>query len=305
MSLSPELRQRIDSILRENRVVLFMKGNRAQPQCGFSGKAVQILDDLLPEYATVNVFADPEIREGIKLYSNWPTLPQLYVNGEFIGGSDIIREMSQDGELEKVLGIDRASMTPPKIELSASAVQTIREAMAKTPNASLLLHISPSFEHSLGFAPDVSGKIETQSQGISIFLDFISAQRADGLFIDFVDTPQGKSLTVKNPNQPKSGQALNCDALKAKLDAKEDLLIYDVRSPENRAQGYIEGSILVDQDVAESIECLPKTSTLVFYCQDGSRSQAASEHFRALGFTKAFFLDGGLDAWVQHFSSAH
>ena len=84
-------------------VVLFMKGTRQFPQCGFSSQVVQILDYLGLEYAEVNVLEDLGIREGIKSYTNWPTIPQLYVKGEFVGGCDIIREMFQDGELEELL----------------------------------------------------------------------------------------------------------------------------------------------------------------------------------------------------------
>ena len=99
-----DVHQRIDDLVKHHRVVLFMKGNAQFPMCGFSGRAVQILkacgvDDL----TTVNVLEDDEIRQGIKAYSNWPTIPQLYVNGEFVGGSDIMMEMYQAGELQQAL----------------------------------------------------------------------------------------------------------------------------------------------------------------------------------------------------------
>jgi monothiol glutaredoxin len=93
----------IDAAVKGNDVVLFMKGTPQFPQCGFSGQVVQILDHLGVEYGAVNVLADPEIRQGIKDYSNWPTIPQLYVKGEFVGGCDIIREMFQAGELQEHL----------------------------------------------------------------------------------------------------------------------------------------------------------------------------------------------------------
>jgi monothiol glutaredoxin len=83
-----------------------MKGNRRMPQCGFSATVVQILDHLIPEYTTVDVLQDPEVREGIKAYTQWPTIPQLYVKGEFVGGCDIVREMFQTGELQKTLGVE-------------------------------------------------------------------------------------------------------------------------------------------------------------------------------------------------------
>ncbi len=93
----------IDNEVKSNDVVLFMKGTPAFPQCGFSGQVVQILDYLGVDYKGVNVLESTEIRQGIKEYSNWPTIPQLYVKGEFIGGCDIIREMFQAGELQNAL----------------------------------------------------------------------------------------------------------------------------------------------------------------------------------------------------------
>ena len=103
MSLDENVRQEISELITSNEVVLFMKGNRRQPQCGFSATVVGILDALLPEYATVDVLSAPHIREGIKVFSSWPTIPQLYVKGEFVGGCDIIREMFQAGELQGML----------------------------------------------------------------------------------------------------------------------------------------------------------------------------------------------------------
>ncbi|BCH54181.1 Grx4 family monothiol glutaredoxin [Agrobacterium vitis] len=93
----------IDNAVKSNDVVLFMKGTPQFPQCGFSGQVVQMLDYLGIDYKGINVLADQEIREGIKSYSNWPTIPQLYVKGEFIGGCDIVREMFQAGELQSHL----------------------------------------------------------------------------------------------------------------------------------------------------------------------------------------------------------
>jgi monothiol glutaredoxin len=101
--MNDSTRARIDGLVKGSTVLLFMKGNRQRPQCGFSAQVVQILDTLLPEYRTVDVLADPEIREGIKEYSAWPTIPQLYVAGEFQGGCDIITEMYQSGELQQKL----------------------------------------------------------------------------------------------------------------------------------------------------------------------------------------------------------
>jgi monothiol glutaredoxin len=99
-----DVQQRIDSIVKGGRVVLFMKGTAQFPQCGFSGRAIQVLKAAgATEIQTVNVLEDDEIRQGIKEYANWPTIPQLYVDGEFVGGSDIMMEMYQSGELQQML----------------------------------------------------------------------------------------------------------------------------------------------------------------------------------------------------------
>ncbi len=100
-----DVQQRIDDLVKTNRVVLFMKGTAQFPQCGFSGRAVQILKACgVSDLTTVNVLEDQAVRQGIKEYANWPTIPQLYVNGEFVGGSDIMMEMYEAGELQQVLG---------------------------------------------------------------------------------------------------------------------------------------------------------------------------------------------------------
>ena len=97
---------RIAEIVKANEIVLFMKGTALFPQCGFSSRAIAILDRLGAKYETVDVLQDPEIRTGIKDYSDWPTIPQLYVKGEFVGGSDIMMEMFESGELQQLVGAD-------------------------------------------------------------------------------------------------------------------------------------------------------------------------------------------------------
>jgi monothiol glutaredoxin len=101
--MTDDARSRIDSTVKGNDVVLFMKGTPLFPQCGFSSRAVAILEHLGVEYASVDVLQDQAVRQGIKEYSDWPTIPQLYVKGEFIGGSDIMMEMYENGELSQLL----------------------------------------------------------------------------------------------------------------------------------------------------------------------------------------------------------
>ena len=98
-----DVTERIQSTINGNKIVLFMKGNRSFPQCGFSAATVEIFEALGAPFETVDVLADNEIREGIKRYSNWPTIPQVYINGKFVGGCDIVRELYESGELEPMV----------------------------------------------------------------------------------------------------------------------------------------------------------------------------------------------------------
>jgi monothiol glutaredoxin len=99
----------IDSLIKDNKIMVFMKGNKMMPQCGFSNQVVQILNILGVPYETVDVLADAEIRQGVKEYSNWPTIPQVYINGEFIGGCDVLTELYQKGELQQMVEVALAS----------------------------------------------------------------------------------------------------------------------------------------------------------------------------------------------------
>lgn len=101
--MDPELKQKIQGMIESQRVVLFMKGNKLFPQCGFSARVVQILKETGTDFKDVNVLTDPAVREGIKQYSDWPTIPQLYVAGQFIGGCDIVSELFEKGELQTLL----------------------------------------------------------------------------------------------------------------------------------------------------------------------------------------------------------
>ena len=107
--MTPEVKDKIEKLVNENKIMVFMKGSKLMPQCGFSNNVVQILNTLGVPYETVDILADPEIRQGIKEYSNWPTIPQIYLNGEFVGGSDIAIELYQSGELQQMVEVALAS----------------------------------------------------------------------------------------------------------------------------------------------------------------------------------------------------
>jgi monothiol glutaredoxin len=107
--MTPETKKQIDQMLKDNKIFVFMKGNKLMPQCGFSNNVVQILNSLGVPFETCDILSDPEIRQSIKEYSNWPTIPQVYINGEFVGGSDIMIELYQSGELQQIVEVALAS----------------------------------------------------------------------------------------------------------------------------------------------------------------------------------------------------
>lgn len=107
--MTPETKARIDRLVDENKIMVFMKGSKLMPQCGFSNNVVQILNTLGVPYETLDILADPEIRQGIKEYSSWPTIPQIYIDGEFVGGSDLAIELYQSGELQQMVEVALAS----------------------------------------------------------------------------------------------------------------------------------------------------------------------------------------------------
>ncbi|AOA73544.1 monothiol glutaredoxin [Stenotrophomonas rhizophila] len=297
MSLDPALRSRIESILTANRVVLFMKGQPTMPQCGFSAKAVGALQDLGVEFAHVNVLADPEIREGIKAYGDWPTIPQLYIDSELVGGSDIILQMASSGELSSVLGLAAPDRTPPRITVTPAAVEMLRGALADAPGASLQLGIDASFQPNFQLAPHDDNAIAAESNGLRVQFDLASARRAEGITIDWVDDIRGKGLAIDNPNAPKAVQEL------AVRDADDQrragtLTVVDVRPADERAIASIGGDFKTfDGNNRAELEALPKDTPLAFLCHHGGRSAQAAEQFRALGFSKVYNITGGIDAW--------
>jgi monothiol glutaredoxin len=299
MPLSDSLRNQLSEMIASDRVVLFMKGSRGMPQCGFSATVVSILDDLVPAYKTVDVLADPSVRDGIKELSNWPTIPQLYIGGQFVGGCDIVKELYASGELQKILGVSEAEAPAPSITVSAAAASALREAGKSADDGEALhLEVSPKFQYGLFFGPRAQGEIEVKAGDISVLLDRASARRANGISIDFVDGPSG-GFKIENPNEPPRVKPLSARELKAMLDKKAPLELFDVRTDAERKIAKIEGAKPFDREAMEAIEGMDKSATLVFHCHHGMRSQAAAERFAAQGFRNVYNLLGGIDAWSQ------
>ena len=304
MSLSPALKERIDSLVSSNRVVLFMKGTPAQPQCGFSARTIGILNNIVDDYETVNVLADQEIREGIKTYSDWPTIPQLYVDGEFQGGCDLVTEMYNRGDLHSLFGQAAPDRTPPNVELSEGAAELINSALQGNPGTKVHLSIDANWEHNFNLGPAQGHEIVANSNGIEILVDLATAPRANGLRLDVEETFGGNNLTVDNPNMPPPVRSLEAAELDEMRKSGAVLELIDVRTEAERAQAAIADSTLLDSSNIGHFEGLAKDTALVFYCHTGVRSGQAAEHFRRKGFSAVYNLTGGIDAWSKQVDSS-
>jgi monothiol glutaredoxin len=301
--LDDTTRGRIQTAIESQDVVLFMKGDRSQPQCGFSATVIQILNDMVPDYGTFDVLADPEVRNGIKEFSSWPTIPQLYVKGEFVGGCDIIQEMYGSGELYEAFGLPVPERVPPTLHLTDRAVSYVRDALGQAEGQKLHLRIGANFEPRLYLGPEEPGELEAEAGGLTWYVDLPSSTRANGIRIDYVETPQGHELRVDNPNAPAAVKDIGVRELKALLDSDEAVHLFDVRSPEERATAQIAGARLLDEQRAREIEAMPKETRLIFHCHHGGRSLKAAEHFLSLGFEQVYNVVGGIDAWSRQVDS--
>ena len=300
MSLDPATRTRIEQLLSSNPVVLFMKGEPNAPQCGFSAKAVAALRDIGTDYTHVDVLSDPEIREGIKVYGEWPTIPQLYIQGELVGGSDIIEQMMNSGELYTVLGKQAPDRTPPQITITPAAAQIIRESLPSAGDGyALQVDVDPRFQSRLQLAPVDAAAIASESEGIRTQFSLSSAQRAKGLVIDFVDDERGRGLIIENPNAPKPVREISVQEASEQLKAGA-LTVVDVRPSDERQLAMLPHPFLTfDDNGLEGISSLDKDTPLAFLCHHGNRSLQAAEHFRDLGFTNVANIRGGIDAWAR------
>lgn len=296
MPLSEKLRSQFQDLVTQNKVVLFMKGTRGAPACGFSAAVVQILDELLPSYETVNVLADPEVRDGIKEFSQWPTIPQLYVGGQFMGGSDIVREMHASGELAKALGVT-GETAPPAITITEAAAKAFRDASADAGEDRLHVEIGPRFEYNLYFGPLEKGELEVEASGLRVAMSRGTARRAEGLVIDFVTGPDGAGFKLTSPLEPAKVKPLSAKELKAWLDQGKAFELIDVRTDREREIAMILGARPLDKEGEEHVMSLDKGTALVFHCHHGVRSRSAAEHFLSQGFKNVYNLSGGIDAW--------
>ncbi len=307
--MSEPIHAHLQEMVTSNPVVLFMKGSRRFPQCGFSARVVQILDEVVEDYETVNVLADPAMRSGIKTFSDWPTIPQLYIKGEFVGGCDIVTEMFQTGELQKNLGVQETPVDPPAISISDTAAEKLKAALGDEPNALVRVEINANFQQNMGISEAAGPRdLVVQAGGLSFVFDRSSAKRADGLSIGFKEDMRGAGFVLDNPNAPPQVKTITAKQLETMLGemaaGTSSFQLLDVRTDQERDIAAIAGATQLTDEARDQILTLPKDTTLVFHCHHGGRSQSAAEFFLSEGFTDVYNVAGGIDAWSQTVDAA-
>ncbi len=302
MSLDASLRNRIQGIVDSSKVVLFMKGDQNQPRCGFSAGAIGILQEVGVEFRTVDILQDAELRQGIKVFSDWPTIPQLYVGGEFIGGSDIMRQMAGNGELHEALGLPYTPPQPPTFHVSEACAAAFRE-LAAGQEGVIRIGLGDGWRYRIGLDRPRPGDFLVEAAGLTIHVGRSEAKKLDGLRLDYAPGEDG-GLSIENPNEPPRVTQRSPSEVSALLRDNPGIRLYDVRSPRERMLAKIEGAVLLDERTVGQIRELPKDTPLVFYCHHGVRSLQAAEFFRGEGFTNLTNMTGGIDAWSQEVDAA-
>jgi len=302
--MNEQTRSQLDSLVKSNRVVLFMKGSRHFPQCGFSATVAKILDGYLPKYETVNVLSSPEIRDGIKEYSSWPTIPQLYIDGKFVGGCDIIKELESTGELAKLLGSEKApppKADPPVVKVTDEAKTAILAAQKEAGGDPLRLTIGPRHEYDLFFEPKQTGDVVVESSGITFVFDAESAARAGELSISMVE---GTGFRIDSSKAPPRPKAMSANELKKTLESDpKHVLLVDVRPDAERALASLPNHKPLEPNMLEDLAALPSDMRVVVYCHHGHRSRGVAEQLVSRGVKNVFNLEGGIDAYASVDSS--
>ncbi|MEM7403378.1 MAG: Grx4 family monothiol glutaredoxin [Myxococcota bacterium] len=198
MSIPLGTKDRIQYIVDYNPIVLFMKGSRSKPQCGFSATVVAILDLFLQQYAYINVLQDEELRRGIKAYSDWPTVPQLYVKGQFVGGCDIVKQLYVQGELFELLGVDKPTNCKPNVVVTQPAQEALANILQDAPSGEYVrLQVDARGLPSLKLEQQYPHDLQLQQDGITFVFDPLSASRAQGLRVDYVQEANQSRFAIR------------------------------------------------------------------------------------------------------------
>ncbi len=302
MLLNIKIKEKIINYINREKIALFIKGTPQEPQCGFSAKIIEILDFFVSDYVSINVLEDEQVRNGIKEYSNWPTIPQLYVDQKFIGGSDVVSQMYDNGELLELFNIKKISKNFIfNIKITNDAKNKFINFLQNNNKISYFrLTINAKFEHKLSISILKQNDVISKNNDISLILDPVSATRVNNIIIDYKQIGFKEGFKIINPNKPPKIKQINALELKRKIDNKDKLMVFDVRTKEEWDIVHIKNTYFFRDFSSEQKNKLNKHKMIVFLCHHGMRSQRIAESFRMNGFTNVYNLIGGIDEWSRN-----
>jgi monothiol glutaredoxin len=307
MSRLADIRQRIEALLRSNRLVLFVDGAWEAPESASSLRACHALDGCGLEYAQIDVQFDPALRDAIVTYGGLPAIPQLYLDGTPIASGDAIERMAHSGELHAALG--HAALgpaapdrTPPTVRLTQTAAQLLRRAIDNTGNDTVAeIAVDAQFRSCLRLVPRRRDAIATIVEGVPLQFDLASARRAEGLSIDCDENDIDRGgWSFVHPKAPvsKPVRAISPAEAEARVRAGT-LTIVDLRPAEERAAAPLSVPFLHMDEGTHAIRNLAPDAPLACLCRRSDRGYHAAEHLRQLGHRDVYYVDGGIDAWAD------
>ncbi len=292
MAVTPN--EQVEAAISSDDVVVFMKGTREAPSCGFSAQIVEVLNHLLPNYSTFDVRNDPLLRQAVKSRSGWPTFPQLYIRGEFVGGSDIAKELFVTGELAARLGLARTELPDPELRVSRPALDALERLAAGEP---IRLELDAQGDANLSVSTKQPSDIEIPVERVRFVLDVLTASRVDGLRIDYVSEPGGFVLT--RPTTVGLSAPQVAEMLASEQNAP---LLVDCRTLAEFRQATLPKAEHLTRDLLHSLSTGAEGRRVVFFCRNGNRAQNVAEHFSIMWAKPALYLKGGLEGWIAPIS---
>lgn len=257
--------------------------------------------DFAPEI--VDIEQDDQLRGLLQAPQATTHLPILCADGRIIGAGDPLLDLIDSGQLEALLR-EPLSATQPQIAVSPAALAVWQGALGSPSEDVIRISVSSAFEHELGVDSLHPDDLLFDIGGVRVALDPASALRANGLAIDWVEEGEVRGFRINNPSQPSTSHEIDCETLSQVLEADTTPLIIDVRTPDEHQREHIAPSRLLDSGLVDALGLLDRRTPLLFYCDNGRRSQRAAQRYVEQGFSNVAVLKGGLNAWKLHLANA-